>query len=148
MVPVGAEPVAGLQSRVTTASSVVCPARVPLDPLFCTHGHPNLPDGPRRHRVVVRLSDAELAELQALAAERGVSVPAVLVQSTLTGGTAAAGAFDQLRDELGLALRLLAQVGNNPQPVRPPGQHRRRRVEASPVAAASSPPSPPPWTAP
>jgi Bacterial mobilisation protein (MobC) len=96
----------------------------------------NLPGGPRRHRVVVRVNDTELAELQALADERGVSVPAVLVQSTLTGGLAAAGAFEQLRDELGMALRLLAQAGNNLNQLARQANTAAGGVEASPVTTA------------
>ena len=96
----------------------------------------NLPAGPRRHRVVVRVDDAELAELQALAGERGVSVPAVLVQSTLAGGMAAAGAFEQLREELGLALRLVASISGNVNQLARQANTAAGGVEASPVTAA------------
>jgi Bacterial mobilisation protein (MobC) len=96
----------------------------------------NLPGGPRRHRVVVRVSDGELAELQALAGERGVSVPAVLVQSTLAGGLEAAGAFEQLREELGLALRLVASISGNVNQLARQANTAAGGVEASPVTAA------------
>ncbi len=68
---------------------------------------------PRNRQVQVKLSESELEELKARAAKAGVTVPALLMRSTLTGGLEAAAEYEALRADMKLALRLMAAVSNN-----------------------------------
>ena len=74
----------------------------------------NTADGAKRDTVVfLRMTEAEDAELRARAAAQGLTPQALLMRSTLTGGAAAADAYEQLREELALALRFLASISGN-----------------------------------
>lgn len=74
-------------------------------------------DGGRRHRHVVRVTPDEEGELLALALRYHVSVPKLLVDSALAGGSAAAASNASVRHELLAELfgvhRALGAVGNN-----------------------------------
>lgn len=73
----------------------------------------NLAAGERTKLIKIRVSEAEDAELRARAAAQGLTPQALLMRSTLTGGAAAAAAYEQLREELALALRFLASISGN-----------------------------------
>ncbi len=70
-------------------------------------------DEPRSRRVVVKLTDAEFAFLEALSEAQGVSKQAVLMRAVLTGGTDAAARYEQLLEALSRARFQLATVANN-----------------------------------
>lgn len=70
-------------------------------------------DEPRSRRVVVKLTDGELAYLEALAGAQGVSKQAVLMRAVLTGGTEAAARYEQLLEALSRTRFQLATVANN-----------------------------------
>lgn len=71
-----------------------------------------LPGG-RRHKFTVRLSDGELAEIQARATSAGISVPRLLAEAALAGDARTASERRALVVELLGARRLTAAVGNN-----------------------------------
>ena len=74
-------------------------------------------DGGRRHRHVVRVTPDEEGQLLALALRYRVSVPKLLVDSALAGGSAEAASNATVRHELLRELfgahRALGAVGNN-----------------------------------
>lgn len=70
-------------------------------------------DEPRTRRVVVKLTDAEFAFLEALSEAQGVSKPAVLMRAVLTGGTDAAARYEQLLEALSRTRFQLGTVANN-----------------------------------
>lgn len=74
-------------------------------------------EGGRHHRHVVRVTPEEEAQLLALALRYRVSVPKLLVDSALTGGSEAAASNASVRHALITELfglhRLLANVANN-----------------------------------
>ena len=74
-------------------------------------------DGGRRHRHVVRVTPEEEGQLLALALRYHVSVPKLLVDSALAGGSVAAAANASVTSELLAQLfgvqRALGAVGNN-----------------------------------
>lgn len=74
-------------------------------------------DGGRRHRHVVRVTPDEEGQLLALALRYHVSVPKLLVDSALAGGSGTAATNASVRTELLTELfgvhRALGAVGNN-----------------------------------
>lgn len=74
-------------------------------------------EGGRQHRHVVRVTPAEEAQLLVLALRYRVSVPKLLVDSALAGGSEAASANASVRQALVTELfgvhRLLANIANN-----------------------------------
>ena len=74
-------------------------------------------DGGRQHRHVVRVTPEEEGQLLALALQYHVSVPKLLVDSALAGGSGTAAANASVRHELLRELfgvqRALGAVGNN-----------------------------------
>lgn len=73
----------------------------------------NVPDDRRTKTIKIRVTEAEDAELRARAVAAGVTPQALLMRSVLAGGAVAAAAYEQLREELGLALRFLASISGN-----------------------------------
>lgn len=70
-------------------------------------------DEPRSNRVVLKVTDQELALLESLARAQGVSKQAVLMRAVLTGGSDAAARYERLRDDLSATRLMLANVANN-----------------------------------
>lgn len=70
-------------------------------------------DEPRKRRIVVKLTDAEFAFIEALAEAQAVSKPAVLMRAVLTGGTDAAARYEQLLEALSRTRYQLATIANN-----------------------------------
>lgn len=74
-------------------------------------------DGGRQHRHVVRVTPEEEGQLHALALRYHVSVPKLLVDSALAGGSDAAATNASVRNQLLVELfsthRLLAGIANN-----------------------------------
>lgn len=70
-------------------------------------------DEPRGNRVVLKVTDQELALLESLARAQGVSKQAVLMRAVLTGGSDAAARYERLRDDLSATRLMLANVANN-----------------------------------
>lgn len=70
-------------------------------------------DEPRNHRVVLKVTAAELALLDSLARAQDVSKQAVLMRAVLTGGSDAAARYERLREDLSATRLLLANVANN-----------------------------------
>ena len=66
----------------------------------------NAPGG-RRHQHMVRVSDAEQAQLRALAEEQDVSIPRLLVEAALTGGGETS---TQRRDAMAELFRIRRQL--------------------------------------
>lgn len=69
--------------------------------------------GGRERRFYVKASEAEAQRLQELAAGAGVSVPRLLVESTLAGGRASAGERAAVLAELVALSRAVGRVGVN-----------------------------------
>lgn len=69
--------------------------------------------GGRRHRVVIRHSDQEMATVRAMAAVQGISPQRLYVRALTTGDVEAAARLARIRDELTATRRLLAAVSNN-----------------------------------
>ena len=67
----------------------------------------------RSCRTEIKMTEQEMAEFRARADALGITLPAFFVRMAATGGTDAAAAYEQLRDELKMALRLLAAVSTN-----------------------------------
>lgn len=76
---------------------------------------PNTTDrvGGRRHRVEIKLTDAEYVKVRAAAAVQRCSLPAVYTRAFAADGAMAALHYQFLRDDLGSARRLMVQVSNN-----------------------------------
>lgn len=74
-------------------------------------------DGGRQHRHVVRVTPEEEGQLLALALQYRVSVPKLLVDSALAGGSSTAAANASVRHEVIAQMfsthRLLAGIANN-----------------------------------
>lgn len=70
-------------------------------------------DAPRGNRVVLKVTDQELALLESLARAQGISKQAVLMRAVLTGGSDAAARYERLREDLSVARLMLANVANN-----------------------------------
>lgn len=70
-------------------------------------------DAPRENRVVLKVTDQELALLESLAGAQGVSKQAVLMRAVLTGGSDAAARYERLREDLSVTRLMLANVANN-----------------------------------
>lgn len=69
--------------------------------------------GGRGHQVKVRVDDAELVQLRALAEAAGVTVPRLLVAAALAGDRGVSEHQRGLAVELMAVHRLLAQISNN-----------------------------------
>ena len=69
--------------------------------------------GKRRHRVEIKLTDAEYVKVRAAAAVQRCSLPAVYTRAFAADGSMAALHYQFLRDDLGSARRLMVQVSNN-----------------------------------
>lgn len=67
----------------------------------------------RVHATLVRMTTDEKALVTALALSQGLSVPAFLMRSAVTGGADAAARYERLREELAGARRLLAGLSSN-----------------------------------
>ena len=70
-------------------------------------------EGGRQHRHEVKVTAEEEGRLLALALRYQVSVPKLLVDSTLSGGATNAAGREELLAELFRAHRLLAGIANN-----------------------------------
>lgn len=70
-------------------------------------------DEPRQQRIVLKVTDRELAMLESLASAQGVSKQAVLMRALLTGGSDAAARYERLREDLSVTRLMLANVANN-----------------------------------
>jgi hypothetical protein len=67
----------------------------------------------RPHVHKVALTDEQEQAMAERAAERGITVPRLLVESALAGGADQAAARAELAGELFRIVRMLGQVGNN-----------------------------------
>lgn len=70
-------------------------------------------EGPRRHRLELKLSDAEWVRVKAAAEVQQCSMQAVFTRALAADGAVAALKYQLLRDDLGSARRLLVQVSHN-----------------------------------
>lgn len=69
--------------------------------------------GGRTLRTVVKMNVQEKAFVAALAKQQKISVPALFMRAVVTGGTDAAARYEQLREELAAARRVLVGLAGN-----------------------------------
>ncbi|WP_298461351.1 plasmid mobilization relaxosome protein MobC [uncultured Cellulomonas sp.] len=69
--------------------------------------------GGRTLRTVVKMNAEEKAYVTALARQQKISVPALFMRAVVTGGTDAAARYEQLREELAAARRVLVGLAAN-----------------------------------
>lgn len=89
--------------------------------------------GGRERRFYVKASDAEAARLEELAAGAGLSVPRLLVESTLVGGRASVGERAAVLAELVALSRAVGRVGVNVNQIA-----RAKNSGESPVGTADA----------
>lgn len=85
----------------------------PAQPVFRRSSRRRRVEGGRQHRHEVKVTAEEEAVLLRLANEQHVSVPRLLVEAALSGGSAAATVRRDLVTQLFSVERLLASISNN-----------------------------------